>query len=77
MQLKRDAHKLQTRMFGKDENQAKTKKDIQENSVKLEELKALQDQKQTEISTNTVDTGRSEKGLPAMLEMMKDMGRHS
>ena len=72
LQLKRDAHKLQTRMFGKDEDQATTKKNIQENSVKLEELKALQDQKQTEISTNTVDTGRSEKGLPAMLEMMKD-----
>jgi len=71
LQLKKDAHKLQTRMFGKDENQANTKKKIQENSVKLEELKALQEQKQTDISTGTTaDTGRS-KPLPMFVEELK------
>ena len=71
-QIKRDAAKLQTRTFGKDENQAKTKKDIQKNSIELAKLQEIQEKKKGDLSTpesTTADTGR--KQLPMFLEMMK------
>ena len=69
--IKRDAAKLQTRMFGKDENQATTKKKLQANSIELAKLKELQEKKKGDISTpqTTVNTGK--KQLPMFLEMMK------
>jgi len=69
--IKRDAHKLQTRRFGKDENQATTKKKLQANSIELTKLKELQEKKKDDISTpqTTVNTGK--KQLPMFLEMMK------
>lgn len=69
--IKRDAAKLQTRMFGKDENQATTKKKLQANSIELARLKELQEKKKGDISTpqTTVNTGK--KQLPMFLEMMK------
>ncbi len=71
-QIKRDAAKLQTRTFGKDENQAKTKKDLQKNSIELAKLKEIQEKKKGDLSTpesTTVDTGR--KQLPMFVEMIK------
>ena len=71
--LKRDAHKLQTRTFGKDENQAKTKKDLQKNSIELARLKELQEKKKKGISTDniTAHTGSQSKPLPMFLENLK------
>jgi len=58
-------------MFGKDENQATTKKKLQANSIELAKLKELQEKKKDDISTpqTTVNTGK--KQLPMFLEMMK------
>jgi len=72
-QIKRDTAKLQTRTFGKDENQAKTKKDIQKNSIELAKLQDIQEKKKGDLSTpesTTADTG-GKKPLPMFLEMMK------
>lgn len=70
-EIKLDTKNLQERDNLSPREKGDTKKRIEANALKLDKLTGERDEQANDVGT-TVDTGRSEKGLPQFLEMMKD-----
>ena len=70
-EIRLDTKNLQERDNLSPREKGDTKKRIEANALKLDKLTAERDEQANDVGT-TVDTGRTEKGLPMFLEMMKD-----
>ena len=70
-EIRIDTKNLQERDNLSPREKGDTKKRIEANALKLDKLTAERDEQANDVGT-TVDTGRTEKGLPMFLEMMKD-----
>jgi hypothetical protein len=70
-EIKLDTKNLQERDNLSPREKGDTKKRIEANALKLDKLTAERDEQANDVGT-TVDTGRTEKGLPMFLEMMKE-----
>jgi len=70
-QIRLDTRNLQQKNNLSPREKGDTKKRIEANALKLDKLTAERDEQANDVGT-TVDTGRTEKGLPMFLEMMKD-----
>jgi len=70
-EIRLDTKNLQERDNLSPREKGDTKKRIEANALKLDKLTAERDEQANDVGT-TVDTGRSEKGLPMFLEMMKE-----
>jgi len=70
-EIRLDTKNLQQRNNLSPREKGDTKKRIEANALKLDKLTAERDEQANDVGT-TVDTGRTEKGLPMFLEMMKD-----
>jgi hypothetical protein len=70
-EIRLDTKNLQERDNLSPREKGDTKKRIEANALKLDKLTAERDEQANDVGA-TVDTGRTEKGLPMFLEMMKD-----
>ena len=70
-EIRLDTRNLQQKNNLSSREKGDTKKRIEANALKVDKLKAERDEQANDVGT-TVDTGRTEKGLPMFLEMMKD-----